>query len=241
MADAGDEDDHNDGENGNEDDDNTDSERDELASDGDEPGGDDRDEEDASDADEQSDGTDGSDDGIDRKETDHYKRLAGTRQEVLREKALQREEEAERVAAEQARFKERFRETKQLRDERRRLAETIQRCIRREGAIEREFRRYAQIPRLRPLGRDRFLDRYYWLDGIGSAARGHMAYQTARIFVQSPSRRDWDKLCVEYADGRDALVHRRSGEHRMDSKAWSYGSWGAVSYTHLTLPTILRV
>lgn len=229
SADAGDEDDHNDGENGNEDDDNTDSERDELASDGDEPGGGDRDEEDASDADEQSDGTDGSDDGIDRKETDHYKRLAGTRQEVLREKALQREEEAERVAAEQARFKERFRETKQLRDERRRLAETIQRCIRREGAIEREFRRYAQIPRLRPLGRDRFLDRYYWLDGIGSAARGHMAYQTARIFVQSPSRRDWDKLCVEYADGRDALVHRRSGEHRMDSKAWSYGSWGVYS------------
>jgi len=158
---------------------------------------------------------------------ERYKRLAGTRQEALREKAQQREAEAARLAAAQARAAEQVRETKQLREERRRLEDTAARLARREEALEREFRRYAQIPRLRPLGRDRFLDRYYWLDGIGAAAPSG-AYQTARIFVQAPSRREWEALCTQYAEGRDALAQRRSREHGA-STAWECGSWGVYT------------
>lgn len=159
---------------------------------------------------------------------ERYKRLAGTRQEALREKAQQREAEAARLAAAQARAAEQVRETKQLREERRRLEDTAARLARREDALEREFRRYSQIPRLRPLGRDRFLDRYYWLDGIGAAEAPSGAYQAARIFVQAPSRREWEALCAQYADGRDALAQRRSREHGAPT-AWECGSWGVYT------------
>ena len=159
-------------------------------------------------------------------EADRYKRLAGTRQEALREKALQREEEEKRLAEEQARSKEQVRETKQLRDERRRLAESLQWCLRREEAIEREFRQYAQIPRLQPLGCDRFLDRYYWLDGIGSAAAS--AYQTGRLFVQAPHRREWDALCTDYAGGSAALERRRRTELQVDEPC-AWGAWGVYT------------
>lgn len=159
-------------------------------------------------------------------EADRYKRLAGTRQEALREKALQREEEEKRLAEEQARSKEQVRETKQLRDERRRLAESLQWCLRREEAIEREFRQYAQIPRLQPLGCDRFLDRYYWLDGIGSAAAS--AYQTGRLFVQAPHRREWDALCTDYAGGSAALERRRRTELQLDEPC-AWGAWGVYT------------
>ncbi|WFD28500.1 dolichyl-P-Glc:Glc1Man9GlcNAc2-PP-dolichol alpha-1,3-glucosyltransferase [Malassezia nana] len=157
---------------------------------------------------------------------ERYKRLAGSRQEALREKAQLREAEAARVAAAQARAAEQVRETKQLREERRRLEETAARLARRDEALDREFRRYAQIPRLRPLGRDRFLDRYYWLDGIGAAPSG--AYQAARIFVQAPSRREWEALGAQYAGGREALAQRRSREHGT-SAAWVCGAWGVYT------------
>lgn len=159
---------------------------------------------------------------------ERYKRLAGTRQEALREKAQQREAEAARLAAAQARAAEQVRETKQLREERRRLEDTAARLARREEALEREFRRYAQIPRLRPLGRDRFLDRYYWLDGIGAAAAPAGAYQAARIFVQAPTRREWEALGAQYAGGREALAQRRSREHGA-SAAWECGAWGVYT------------
>lgn len=168
-----------------------------------------------------------SDDVVDEVvEADRYKRLAGTRQEALREKALQREEEERRLAAEQERSKEQVRETKQLRDELRRLAESLQWCVRREEAIEREFRQYALIPRLQPLGCDRFLDRYYWLDGIGSAAGS--AYQAGRLFVQAPPRREWDAMCTEYAGGVAALDRRRRTELQLE-EPWVLGAWGVYT------------
>ena len=189
----------------------SDSERDELASDEDELD-DDEEEADAS--------------------MERYKRIAGSRQEALREKAQQREEEAARLAAEYARAKEQNRETKQLREERRRWEETLHRMAKREEAIEREFRRYGQIPRLRPLGRDRFLDRYYWLDGIGAAtpstSHGGSAYQTARLFVQAPTRREWDALSASYADGTEALLHRKRAEHSAPADS-TYGSWAVYT------------
>ena len=95
-------------------------------------------------------------------------------------------------------------------------------CIR----DRREFRQYAQIPRLQPLGCDRFLDRYYWLDGIGSAAAS--AYQTGRLFVQAPHRREWDALCTDYAGGSAALERRRRTELQVDEPC-AWGAWGVYT------------
>ena len=180
----------------------TDSERDELASD------------DGSDS--GSDASDVASDAASDAGSERYRRVLGSRQEALREKALQRDAEQARHAAELARAKEQQRETKQLNAERKRLEDEEVRLARREEAIERDFRRYAMIPRLRPLGRDRFANKYYWVDGVGaaslSASGGGVAYQTGRVFVQSTSRREWDELCAAYAGGAAALAERRARE-----------------------------
>ena len=162
--------------------------------------------------------------------SDHYRRTIGSRQEALREKALQREAGNARTEAERVRIKEEERERRELNAERRRLAEEAQRLPRREAGIEREYRQYAQIPRLRPLGRDRFLDRYYWMDGIGEAGLMHggaYSYQTGRVFVQAPSRAEWAELCAQYQGGEAALDKRRAAEE--PGSVLACGEWGVYS------------
>lgn len=195
----------------------SDSERDELASDA------------GSEASEGSGSGDslGSDAGSER-----YKRVFGSRQEALREKALQRDAEQARIAAEIAKAKEQQRETKQLNAERRRVEEEELRLERREEAIEREFRRYGMIPRLRPLGHDRFLGRYFWLDGIGAASLsgsgGGVLYQTGRLFVQNPSKPEWDALCATYPGGAAALAERRASELQV-ARDVAFDEWGVYT------------
>ena len=164
--------------------------------------------------------------------SERYRRTFGSRQESLREKALQREAEQAKHAADLARAREQQREKKEHNAERRRLDEEEQRVLRREDTIEREFRRYALIPRMRPLGKDRFLSRYYWFDGIGNASiTGHggtVLYQTGRIFVQAPSAREWELLCAQYAPGGEALERRREHEYQPEYVLGA-GEWGVFS------------
>ncbi|WFD32685.1 dolichyl-P-Glc:Glc1Man9GlcNAc2-PP-dolichol alpha-1,3-glucosyltransferase [Malassezia sp. CBS 17886] len=187
----------------------SDSERDELASESDT-------------------NSDASDSDSSDADSDRYKRVLGARQESLREKALQRDAEQARHAVEAARTREQQRETKQLNAERRRIDDEAARLARRDDAIEREFRQYVLIPRLRPLGRDRFLVRYYWLDGIGAVPLSHSAaYQTGRLFVQAPAQREWDALCADYVGGADALRQRERGERQGDALA--PGRWAVYT------------
>ncbi|PKI85104.1 hypothetical protein MVES_000771 [Malassezia vespertilionis] len=163
--------------------------------------------------------------------SEHYKRAFGTRQESLREKAIQRDAEQSRQAQELARVRALQRETKQLNAERRRMDEEALRLGKHEQVIEREFRRYAMIPRLRPLGRDRFMSRYFWLDGIGTASLsthgGNTAYQTGRVFVQSASNREWQNLSLNYEGGEPALAKRRAIEQGDENV--SFGQWGVYT------------
>ncbi|GAA6062122.1 hypothetical protein JCM10212_000876 [Sporobolomyces blumeae] len=106
-----------------------------------------------------------------------------------------------------------------------------------EEHVEREFRRYQGVSRCRPLGRDRFLCRYWWFDGIGGMeigkARpdgGRVPYGTGRIFIQGPSQEDWDLICdpQEYgAEGYETMTNRRKREEVVDdeSSLVSTGGW----------------
>ncbi|KAJ2805251.1 hypothetical protein H4R20_002168, partial [Coemansia guatemalensis] len=79
-------------------------------------------------------------------------------------------------------------EETQRQRERRRLGESERQQRRRLDYVERELRRNS-VGRLAPLGSDRFFNRYYFLDGIGSCpATGG----TGRLLVQPalPSERD---------------------------------------------------
>lgn len=195
----------------------SDSEQDELASDDDEEG---------------SEGSDSNDSFASDAGSERYKRLFGSRQESLREKALQRDAEQARMAAELAKAKEQQRESKQINAERKRMEDEDLRLARREEAIDREFRRYAMIPRLRPLGKDRFLNRYYWVDGIGTASlagsSGSVLYQTGRVFVQAASMREWNDLCKGYSGGSHALTQRRASELQIQPDA-ELGEWNVYT------------
>ncbi|KAJ1675386.1 hypothetical protein EV182_001370, partial [Spiromyces aspiralis] len=62
--------------------------------------------------------------------------------------------------------------------ERRRLGEAEFHCIRKLEQLEREMRRY-EVGSLCPIGIDRYLNRYYYIDGLG----GSLASSTGRLFV----------------------------------------------------------
>ncbi|PWN49280.1 hypothetical protein IE53DRAFT_154692 [Violaceomyces palustris] len=175
----------------------SDSEKDELESSSDEAGG----------------GQSASDSG-----SEPFRRTFGSRQEKLREKALQRKAEEAQRLADLAKAKEahraRLAESKQLAAERKRLDEEEDRLFRKEAAIERDYRKYILAPRLRPLGEDRFKDKYWWFDGIGNASltnpNGSITYQTGRLFVQGASQYDRDELAENV--GVEQLSQRRKEE-----------------------------
>ncbi len=75
-----------------------------------------------------------------------------------------------------------------------------------EDRVEREFRRYKNVSRCQPLGKDRFHCRYWWFDGVGGASLvggvhgTSVQYGTGRLLVQGPSQEDWDGMCARSKD-----------------------------------------
>jgi bromodomain adjacent to zinc finger domain protein 1A len=149
------------------------------------------------------------------------RRTLGSRQEALREKAVQRKaEEAQRIAdlaRARQEHKARLLENKQIASERKKLDDEELRINRREEAIDREFRQWSQAPRLAPLGRDRFFDKYWWFDGVGIAtlvnSYGQAQYSTGRLYVQGVSAEEWSNVCANHEKGAKSLIERRKKEH----------------------------
>ncbi|CAO1613341.1 unnamed protein product [Sympodiomycopsis kandeliae] len=149
------------------------------------------------------------------------RRSLGNRQQALREKTLQRKaEEAARqasLAKQREEQKARNAENKRVHAERARWEAEEERITAREQAIDLEFRRYHLAPRLRPLGKDRFHDRYWWFDGIGNqtlhapGAPDKVQYGTGRLFVQGCSEDDWSIACTDRS--LKAMFKRRGEEH----------------------------
>jgi hypothetical protein len=146
------------------------------------------------------------------------RRALPSRQEALREKTLQRKAEEAARQAERARMlqeqKAKNAESKRLLAERNRMESEEERISAREEAIDLEFRRCFLAPRLRPLGKDRFHDKYWWFDGIGAqdlGVPGRVYYGAGRLFVQGCSEEDWRGMC----EGRKEknVIKRREIEH----------------------------
>lgn len=135
------------------------------------------------------------------------RRSMPSRQQAIREKTLQRKATEAARQAEFNKQKEAQRaktaETRRLQAERQRWETEEERIAAREEAIDLEFRRHILAPRMRPLGKDRFHDRYWWFDGVGNqnlakdqafASPGSqtMLYGTGRLFVQGATEEDWN-------------------------------------------------
>lgn len=112
--------------------------------------------------------------------------------------------------------------------ERRRLDEEVNKLERRLEGIEREFRQLLNIGRTRPMGKDRFYNRIWWLDGMGCgslvASGGAVTFGAGRLFIQGPSEFDLQIL----RDRGDAVTERRLAEDGVEGTL-EPGTWGCYS------------
>lgn len=122
---------------------------------------------------------------------------------------------------------------KQAAADRRRIDEELNKTERRLEAIEREFRQLLGSIRVKPLGRDRFFNRVWWFDGLGSAtvigSGGVTQYGTGRLFLQGPSEFDLDLL--QRKRKQDASLTVRQLEEEGQEGMLGPGEW--AMYTEL--------
>lgn len=101
------------------------------------------------------------------------------------------------------------------------VEEGLKQNSKKDDFVEREFRRYQGVARSRPLGKDRFFNRYWWFDGVGGmhlvGPNNSIQYGTGRLFVQGPTKEDWADVCSRVG-GAEAMEEKRSRED-VDPKA----------------------
>ncbi|KAF6766364.1 ATP-utilizing chromatin assembly and remodelling N-terminal-domain-containing protein [Ephemerocybe angulata] len=146
----------------------------------------------------------------------------GRPQKVTRPKSLGHSKEREAARAKQASIKHAI-------AERRRLDEELGKLERRLEGIERDFRKLLGAVRVKPLGRDRFYNRIWWFDGMGSASLvgngGQAQYGTGRIFIQGPSEFDLDLL----GQREDENLEERRLEEEGEDGVLNPNEWGVYS------------
>lgn len=110
----------------------------------------------------------------------------------------------------------------------RRLEEEVNKFDRRLEAIEREFRKLLGCIRVKPMGKDRFHNRIWWFDGLGSgtlvASGGGTVWSTGRVFIQGPSELDRDLLDrreVEDGDVKKRRLEEEGVDGMLDVNEWA--------------------
>lgn len=161
-------------------------------------------------------------------------RSGSSRQKVLR---LRAQGQAHAKQREIARAK--TASAKQAQAEHRRLDEEDNKLERRMEGIEREFRKWSSVVRLKPLGKDRFHNRYWWFDGVGGssliASGGTIVYGAGRLFIQGATESDVDVMSRKETESRKDkgertldLLQRRLDEEGIEGML-GVGSWGYYS------------
>ncbi|KAG0218268.1 hypothetical protein BGX33_007946 [Mortierella sp. NVP41] len=114
-----------------------------------------------------------------------------SRQEKLKrqqqERELQESKRNQDLLRQRALLKAKSAEQKLRYDARKKLTDREHALSRKEEQVDRDCRRYG-IARVRPLGKDRFYNRYWYFDGIT------MDHGTDRLYVQSPSFLDLEVM-----------------------------------------------
>lgn len=127
---------------------------------------------------------------------------------------------------------------KQAIAEHRRLDEEVNKCERRLEQIERDFRKLLGSIRVKPLGRDRFYNRVWWFDGMGSmsllGSGGSVQYGTGRIFIQGPSEFDVEILRRREEDVESRRVDEEGEEGMLEVGEWAvYDDLESVRHFHI--------
>lgn len=151
---------------------------------------------------------------------------SSSRQKDLRQKAHSHAHAKQREAA-----RAKASSAKQALADHRKLDEEVNKLERRLEGIEREFRKLLGSVRVKSMGRDRFYNRIWWFDGMGSASLlgsgGAVQYGTGRLFVQGASEFD-----VEMLQRREpGEVEERRKEEEGEEGMLAVGEWAV--YTDL--------
>lgn len=155
-----------------------------------------------------------SEDGSETASTSSARQKRSTRQKDLRQKAHTQAHAKQRELA-----RAQAASAKQALAEHRRLDEEVNKLERRLEAIEREFRKLLGAVRVKPLGKDRFHNRIWWFDGMGSASLlgsgGVVQYGTGRIFIQGPSEMDLELMLKKEDDDYETRRLEEEGPEGM--------------------------
>ncbi|KAI5835871.1 hypothetical protein K523DRAFT_359692 [Schizophyllum commune Tattone D] len=142
-----------------------------------------------------------------------------------RGKGLQKKAQMQAHATQRQAARAKQASAKQALAEHRRLDEEVNKIERRLEGIERDFRRLLGGVRVKPLGRDRFYNRVWWFDGLGSVSLlghgGAVQYGTGRIFLQGPSEFDSDILQRREEDVEARRLEEETSEGMLGSGDWA--------------------
>lgn len=144
-----------------------------------------------------------------QRKADHISRLESRQEAMKRRQAEREEEETKRIKLHHLQREEQ--RARQLRNEARRKLDDEERMMHRnEEQVERDMRKYS-VNRIKPLGRDKFYNRYYYLDDIG----GTLVHGSGKLYIQSPSDTDLmvlqERDVIESIDTKSTLPCGRGG------------------------------
>lgn len=154
---------------------------------------------------------------------------AASKKGSARQKELRQKVQTQALAKQRETARAKHASAKQAMAEHRRLDEEVNKLERRLEGIERDFRKLLGVVRVKPLGRDRFYNRIWWFDGMGSAtlvgSGGVAQYGTGRLFIQGPSEFDMELLDQRKDEDIDGRRREEEGEEGMLGP----GDWAVYS------------
>lgn len=144
-----------------------------------------------------------------QRKADQLSRLE-SRQEAMKRRQAEREEQENKRMKLHHIQREEQRAQKVRNEARKKLEEEERLMHRKEEQVERDMRKYS-VNRIKPLGRDKFYNRYYYMDDIG----GTLLHGSGKLYVQSPSDTDLmvlqERDVVESIDANTTLPCGRGG------------------------------
>ncbi|WVR04567.1 hypothetical protein IAU60_001574 [Kwoniella sp. DSM 27419] len=184
------------------------------------------------------DGSTAVDDDLSDAESEHVGQTAAARRRAMKEKAQERvAEEAQRnqkLAKEREELRLKKLEGKHIASEKKRLQDEEEVVLAKIRNLEHEFRRWMYTLRSRPLGQDRFGNKVWWLDGLGSAPifgeGGKVQWGTGRLYIQGVDKDEEEMLrltagaVVEEEIGEEYVDERRSNEEGQEGRL-EPGQW----------------
>ena len=150
---------------------------------------------------------------------------AASRRKAMKEKAVEREAEEAMRAARVVEDRIKAKESKHISSEKKRLQDEIDALTQKLRMLDHDFRSHLYTLRARPLGSDRFGNKVWWMDGLGSAPlmgeNGKVTWGTGRLYLQGAEDLEAGILSDSSGDHNGGMREQESQRGRRGE----VGSW----------------